>query len=472
MARVQRRRLEDDYTDDRISMLPDEILVLILSSLSLKEAMATSLLSSRWKNLWMLTSSKLDLRIDFLETFKRMGNCERHTLQCNYVGWVDRLLTRLQVVKPSTNLVEFRLSFNLSSSFASWIDDWLSYAVSRKVERLDLFFVANYFEEKRYSFPYKEGNFPDNLSLLKRLSLHYVDVSGEAVAFMLGNCRLLEKLSLHQAGRVSSLEVVGTSPVFKCLGISDCMRLVSVVVRGSELVCIKYRAVGNVGCRFVLVDVPLLTQLSIQSEPCLLDFMLDMFGSVLPQLHTLEIYSTSIVSHGLNFVTKMMPNLKQFVVVRLGSDCCGKCSLMPWFSVVSSPCLQRFVFEASHREVSKIRCNCSTFQLPFLTDVGGVGDHDGVFLSRGRDRIHNSYSQLKEVEFIGYRGMSNQFQMIKQFLKYGTALDKIILDPRSFEHRLHMPWDRIYRNHTGDEILARNRARDQFENSRINVTIL
>ncbi|KAL1532109.1 F-box/LRR-repeat protein-like protein [Salvia divinorum] len=334
-----------------------------------------------------------------------------------YVRWVDRLFARLQVAKPSTSLVEFRLSFHLSSSFALWINDWVRYA------------------------------------LLRKLSLHCVDVSGEAVAFVLGNCRLLEQLSLHQAGMVLSLEVVGTSPAFKCLEISECGSLVSVVVRGSELVCIKYKGVGNSRnqrCRFVLVGVPLLTQLWIQAEARLLDFLLDMFDS-------------------LNFALKMIPNLKEFVVVLLGSDCCDKCSLMPWLSVVSTPCLQRFVFEASHQDMIKTYCNCSTFQLPIFTRHG---DRGGVFLSRGRDHIHNSYSQIKEVEFFGYRGVSNQFQMVKEFLKYGTALDKIIVDPRSFEHKGHMPWDRIYRNHFEDEVFARNRARDQFKDSRINVTIL
>ncbi|XP_047965638.1 F-box/LRR-repeat protein At3g03360-like [Salvia hispanica] len=368
MARVQRRRLKDDYTDDRISMLPNDILVLILSSLSFKEAMATSSLSSRWKNLWMLTS-KLDFHIDFLETIERRNYNDRYKfgIQCIYVKWVDHIFTRLRAVKPSTNVVEFRLSFDLTFPyFAPWINDWLRYAVSRKAERLDLILVA-YQGERRYSFPYKEGNFPANLKLLKKLRLHYVNVSGEAVAFILGSCRLLEQLSLHETGVLSSLEVVGTSPLFKCLEISECMSLKSVVVRGSELVCIKYKGVGNLAsCRFVLVNVPLLTQLWIQAEPYFPDL---------------------IAMYKMPFEAKMMPNLKQFVVVLAGSDYCDECSLMPWFSVISAPCLERVVVE---------------------------------------------------------------------FVEYGTALDKVIVDPRSFKHRWHMPWDRIYRNHMEDETFVKD----------------
>ncbi|KAG6426352.1 hypothetical protein SASPL_110574 [Salvia splendens] len=72
-----------------------------------------------------------------------------------------------------------------------------------KVETLDLVLIASL--QKRYSFPYKEGNFPDNLKLLKKLSLHSVDISGEVVAYILGNCRL----SLSKTDKLSSLQVDG-----------------------------------------------------------------------------------------------------------------------------------------------------------------------------------------------------------------------------------------------------------------------
>ncbi|XP_042032227.1 uncharacterized protein LOC121778904 [Salvia splendens] len=250
MARVERRRLA--YTDDRFSALPDEILGLVLSSLSMKEAMATSILCSRLRYSWMFTSS-LDLHIDYFAALQKQqpskfevvctSPSRTYTLQCMYVRWVDRLLTQLQLLpKSSSNLVSFRLSFHLSSSFTLWIHDWLNYAVTRKVETLDLNLI-DYLPEKRYTFPYKQGNFPDNLKLLKKLCLHSVNVSGEAVAFMLGNCRLLEQLSLSEIDNLSSLQVVGTSSVFKCLEISQCRNLESIVVQESEVVCIKHLVV-------------------------------------------------------------------------------------------------------------------------------------------------------------------------------------------------------------------------------------
>ncbi|KAL1533914.1 F-box/FBD/LRR-repeat protein-like protein isoform X1 [Salvia divinorum] len=133
-----------------------------------------------------------------------------------------------------------------------------------------------------------------------------------------------------------------TSPVFKCLEISQCASLSSVVVRESNVVCIKYAGLGSPHRRFKLVGVPRLTELWIQADhgQALLHYIInirgiiDMFDSVLPQLHTLKIYSKYKITCD-DTLEKMMPNLKELVVV-LGSDYKDNCSLVPiisWFSV-------------------------------------------------------------------------------------------------------------------------------------------
>lgn len=42
----------DSNVNDRFSMLPDEILILIMSKLPIKEAGRTSVVSRRWKYIW------------------------------------------------------------------------------------------------------------------------------------------------------------------------------------------------------------------------------------------------------------------------------------------------------------------------------------------------------------------------------------------------------------------------------------
>ncbi|XP_047964690.1 uncharacterized protein LOC125209125 [Salvia hispanica] len=378
-----------------------------------------------------------------------------------YVRWVDRLLNTLN---SSNNLVKFRVAFSLSSAFTLWIDEWLSYAVNRKVESLDLILGTD-LPQDCYSFPYKQGNFPDNLKLLKKLSLHSVIVSGEAVAFMLGNCHLLEQLSVSRIGSLESLKVVQTSPVFKCLEISQCNSLNLVVVRESKVVCIKYDGATNQYCSFTFVDVPLLTQLWIRAKAHnpFVNFtsiisILDMFDYVIPQLHMLKIYAT-VRLQDEDIIKKLMPKLKELVVV-FDSNYCDKWSLMPvisWFRM--TPCLQRFVVEAPHQEKNKkclnsIKCyDC--WHLRFYKREYNFG------------RVN---SPIKEIEFVGYRGVLNHFQMITQFVELGAAIDKIIVDPRPFKLRSYMPWDRISQNDTKDEIFARNCAKDQLKHyPRVNI---
>ena len=109
---------------------------------------------------------------------------------------------------------------------------------------------------------------------------------------------------------LSSLKVVvGTLPVFKCLEISQCPSLSSVVVRDSNIVCIKYAGLGRPHCLFELVGVPRLTQLWIKAAHGqeMLYYMMnirgiiDMFDSVLPQLHTLKIYSSYRINHDVMY---------------------------------------------------------------------------------------------------------------------------------------------------------------------------
>ncbi|KAG6419225.1 hypothetical protein SASPL_121441 [Salvia splendens] len=60
-----KRRKSECGSVDRISELPDEIIYIILSSLPLRQATATSLLSHRWHHLWKHTSN-----LDFYDPTK------------------------------------------------------------------------------------------------------------------------------------------------------------------------------------------------------------------------------------------------------------------------------------------------------------------------------------------------------------------------------------------------------------------
>jgi hypothetical protein len=110
---------------DIISTLPDAVLCHVLSFLETKQAVATSILSKRWKHLWLSVPV-----LDFSNT--HVTNQEANFLFNDFVYSV--LLSR----DSATPIKIFRLfvmhDHTLSVSFAKWIN----FVLQRGVEHLDL----------------------------------------------------------------------------------------------------------------------------------------------------------------------------------------------------------------------------------------------------------------------------------------------------------------------------------------------
>ncbi|GER42251.1 F-box family protein [Striga asiatica] len=97
--RFQPKKCRKRCLDDHLTRLPDDVLAIILSSLSLKEAIRTSILSHPWRNLWKRTS-----RLDFDatraldrvgESLLLEGDAFENTYKIerlNYASWADTVL--------------------------------------------------------------------------------------------------------------------------------------------------------------------------------------------------------------------------------------------------------------------------------------------------------------------------------------------------------------------------------------------
>ncbi|KAM4100269.1 hypothetical protein ACB094_05G055700 [Castanea mollissima] len=90
-------------SEDYISNLSSETLVSILSQLTLREAVATSILGRRWRYLW--TSITI---LDFDAT-KATDTIQSGPM---YVKWVDHVLGQYEV----STINEFRISFDLDQN--------------------------------------------------------------------------------------------------------------------------------------------------------------------------------------------------------------------------------------------------------------------------------------------------------------------------------------------------------------------
>ncbi|KAL0824824.1 hypothetical protein Bca101_048501 [Brassica carinata] len=176
----------ENYRRDIISQLPDDLLLKILSSLSLKEVMATSFLSRRWRSLWKLGSKLKIGDKDFSELL---------------VKWVSRSLAisnpqilkslDLKLIPVSCGLRELRIEFLYTS-----------------LELPSIFYACGTLETLilcRLHF----ADVPPNgsLSSLKTLRLLSVKFSrDESVQKLLSICPVLEELVVRRSG-YSNVEI-------------------------------------------------------------------------------------------------------------------------------------------------------------------------------------------------------------------------------------------------------------------------
>ncbi|XP_010446085.1 PREDICTED: putative F-box/FBD/LRR-repeat protein At2g05300 [Camelina sativa] len=111
--------LSERLNEDRISQLPDPLICHILNHLRTQEVVRTSVLSSRWRSLWLLVPSLEWARWKFpdFSSFKSFGDRFFHS---------DRV-TCLQNVELS-----------LDTNDASYLTSWIDALTKRKIQRLSV----------------------------------------------------------------------------------------------------------------------------------------------------------------------------------------------------------------------------------------------------------------------------------------------------------------------------------------------
>jgi hypothetical protein len=191
-----------EKVEDKISNLPDEVLICILSFLHTKEAVSTSTLSKRWNSLWT-----------FLPTLSAsiykpgLGEIENR-----FLDFVDKVLIG--------HKMPFLEKINISSTYLdnTRITSWISAAAKQDVCTLKL--SSKYCEEPlcslpsclftmnkivklfldfslRLSFPFVSDCFP-NLKKLVLCRLMYED--DKSIQNLISSCPVLEKFYLNRFG--------------------------------------------------------------------------------------------------------------------------------------------------------------------------------------------------------------------------------------------------------------------------------
>ncbi|KAL3620494.1 hypothetical protein CASFOL_035406 [Castilleja foliolosa] len=133
---------------DRLSALPDCLIIHILSFLEVKQSAITALLSKRFQFLW--TQSP---RLIFSE--KRFRLQPRSRLQPREVQDFVNRVNRTLVIYGQNDLDTFEVEFPYSKSYSPDLDVWVGFAVKNKAKQVSL--LLNHFldgeEDNMYTLP-------------------------------------------------------------------------------------------------------------------------------------------------------------------------------------------------------------------------------------------------------------------------------------------------------------------------------
>ncbi|XP_012847934.1 PREDICTED: F-box/FBD/LRR-repeat protein At4g26340-like [Erythranthe guttata] len=226
----------DDDGVDKISQLPDDILVSIISRLTVAEAVCTSVLSTRWRGL-----HKYITRLDFLQP----PNNYKH----------------LKIKKRSVAATK---KINTWSDDETWpIERWLDFTFSKKFVRTVHLHLNSVHASARFPIPpcIFERNLPAFESL-KELSLQGVDFDDEGLRLLLSNSVALERLSISRNDALSDVRISGDlAPKLKHLSISTCWSIKTMEIRDmTNLESMRFDEFPHY-CLLVIENVPRLVEL-------------------------------------------------------------------------------------------------------------------------------------------------------------------------------------------------------------------
>ncbi|KAM7249703.1 hypothetical protein ACFE04_019862 [Oxalis oulophora] len=251
---------------DRISELPDDLITSIISCLTLKQAASTSLISTRWKDLWKLYSGHFDF--DGSPIVQAMQNRYQQpdnkptarALQLRrykFVEWVNHVLQSHQ----GGTMEQLRIVFDLQKRSYQKIDEWFQLALVKNVHSIELdltSFVSPNNPSTCYEFPIRSRSHCG----LKTLVLKHVDISGHALQTLVDNCPNLEELDIAFSMSLKVLHL--SSPTLKHLTFTPRLGFGPMDIKISAPNLLFFSWIGVKKSKLVFEDVPKLQCMTLQ----------------------------------------------------------------------------------------------------------------------------------------------------------------------------------------------------------------
>ncbi|XP_076951761.1 putative F-box/FBD/LRR-repeat protein At4g13965 [Bidens hawaiensis] len=364
--------------------MPNEILILVLSLLSIKDAVVTSSVSKRFRFMWKYLQQ---LNFDFSGPFEI--TTKSHEL---YYSEREKYYQQVNSVIRSYNHSKvhfFRINFHLDA-LECVIDDWLEFAANRKVEILELDLETtdkHHHVSWNYNLPIRfnrmsigTGQLPySDFVHLKTLYLKNVNINELALSMFLEISKHLETLSIHRSGNLTNISVRGRELNLKHFEIVECPSVASIYLSDFNLESFTYMG-GPIG--FTLTGLPNLKNV--------------------------------VMSQGLVALNSN--------VFRRISSCASSLqalSLKIFHPMVSTSSLCNFLITF----ITNFQ-KCNTF-LQLLSSSPIKKRRKPIRIAADHPHEH-----LKIFKILGYYGRISDVELAAYIIDNGNALKKIVIDPR------------------------------------------
>ncbi|KAI8548135.1 hypothetical protein RHMOL_Rhmol07G0248800 [Rhododendron molle] len=346
--------------EDRISQLPNDILVNILSLLNSVEAAGTCVLSKRWQYVWTHVTALNFYSPKKLRAIEKASKCVTYVRTDEYIDMVNRVVQLHQ----GSHITKFKVFFFMTGwEFRCDVDEWFSFAIRKSVQRLDLnlggstllgrsrerntvgFTSVVPLPDEFYTLSNKVYSLiksPYGLSCIQsltELSLTCVNVTGELVEHFLSNCPLLLRLRVCFSQHLVDLKVAGPSLCLKFLEISRCPDLNTLDIYApnlSHLICLGLER----STRVIVRHAPLLVDLAVERHGGFLNALPASYFSHLESLTLSFDFCRGTFAPPLLLE---FTNLKNLTFAGLKGE---KYSFLDWTSLIErSPFLRTFTLQ-------------------------------------------------------------------------------------------------------------------------------
>ncbi|XVF77566.1 hypothetical protein PTKIN_Ptkin14bG0055300 [Pterospermum kingtungense] len=411
---------------DRLSDLPDEILCHIISLLPIKETVRTSVLSTRWLNLFTLIST---LNLDEDKNRPRMAPLY------GFMSIVDRVL----LTRQGIDVDKFRVK--CGRAVDPWrAQGWIQYALGHNVRNLELelgvsmehFILPTGLLTRKTLVTLKlqmEDNYvlqiPSKVSLpcLKKLHLKSIEFSDDdSVERLFSSCSTLEELVVQSCNFENITEISVVNSTLKRLTISHHPKVYEyenlLLINAPSLLYFKY--FHFIAKDHILIGLHSLVEACIDFGPVLNSAFYDSGKTDLIRgiSHVQSLHLSGPFSEALLFGNGPIPTLENMTYLKI-----GRCYPEGWERVLNfAPQLDTLVFE----------------ELPcFQENIMNPPKEVPLCLT----------SQMKAIKFQLFRGKKSEMQMVEYFLKHAEVLENLTIHIivrkkprlRTFEQLLKFP---------------------------------